>query len=588
MEVGPVDVYIIGFPGNKFSGKIAPAIIDLVEAGTIRVLDLLFVMKDDDGAITTIAAEDLDAEGAGFLEIDITEPGSLNEEDAEEVGDDLPANSSALLIAFENTWAAKVVSALRDADAVLIDSIRIPAEVVEQALDAASPPTRTKGNEMGLLRMAARTAVVAGTATAVSGRVAHRQNEKYAAQDQAAYDQQQAAYDAAQQAAAARRPRPRIRCRAPEAGDAPRAGCAHRRGVHGRQGQGARALSSRRAVEAYSRLAGVYDEIVVDPCHGRWASYLDELWAGERPRRPRRLLRHRPARRRARRARLPRHRRRRVGGDARPGPDAARAGRPARPGDAAGPGGRGHVRRRRLHVRRAELPRAGRAPCDLRRARRPAAPGWLARLRRPHRRDDGLHRRRSPVVAGETGRPAASRSRAPSTRPRERVRRRSSSTRPTGSLRGGAPPVVPRPDAELRAALAGAGFAVDRASTTSTPPAGRRVDAARDLDRPSFVAPVAYTFPSLQHTPINKHSSPLYAPRQIQHLLLSALVGGVFGLLGSVAGPVVHCRLPVRPCPRVPLPCWLLAPPRKRVCPLPSPTASSRPLSARSTRRRRQ
>jgi uncharacterized membrane protein len=129
MEVGPVDVYIIGFPGNKFSGKIAPAIIDLVEAGTIRVLDLLFVMKDADGVVTTI-----DAEGAGFLEIDVTEPGSLNEEDAEEVSDDLPANSSALLLAFENTWAAKVTSALREADGVLIDSIRIPAEVVEQAL----------------------------------------------------------------------------------------------------------------------------------------------------------------------------------------------------------------------------------------------------------------------------------------------------------------------------------------------------------------------------------------------------------------------------------------------------------------------
>jgi len=56
---------------------------------------------------------------------------------------------------------------------------------------------------MGLLRMAARTAVVAGTATAVSGRVAHRQNEKWAAQDQAAYDQQQAAYDAGVQAAQA-------------------------------------------------------------------------------------------------------------------------------------------------------------------------------------------------------------------------------------------------------------------------------------------------------------------------------------------------------------------------------------------------
>lgn len=136
MEVGPVDVFIIGFPGNKFSGKIAPAIIDLVEAGTIRVLDLLFVMKDADGTVTTIAAEDLDADGAGFLDVEITEPGSLNHEDAEEVSDDLPANSSALLIAFENTWAAKVVTAMREADAVLIDSIRIPAEVVEQALTA--------------------------------------------------------------------------------------------------------------------------------------------------------------------------------------------------------------------------------------------------------------------------------------------------------------------------------------------------------------------------------------------------------------------------------------------------------------------
>jgi uncharacterized membrane protein len=134
MEVGPVDVYIIGFPGNKFTGRIAPAILDLVENGTIRVLDLLFVSKDADGTVTTIAAEDLDAEGAAFLDIEITEPGSLNEEDADEVSDDLPPESSALLIAFENLWARKVVSALQDADAILIDSIRIPADVVQAAL----------------------------------------------------------------------------------------------------------------------------------------------------------------------------------------------------------------------------------------------------------------------------------------------------------------------------------------------------------------------------------------------------------------------------------------------------------------------
>ena len=136
MEVGPVDVYIIGFPGNKFTGRIAPAISELVDNGTIRVLDLLFVMKDEDGRVATLAIEDLDAEGAAFAELDITEPGSLNEEDADEVSDDLPANSSALLIAFENLWATKVVSALVDADAVLIDSIRIPAEIVAQAREA--------------------------------------------------------------------------------------------------------------------------------------------------------------------------------------------------------------------------------------------------------------------------------------------------------------------------------------------------------------------------------------------------------------------------------------------------------------------
>jgi len=131
MAVGPVDVYIIGFPGNKFSGRIAPAILELVENGTVRILDLLFVMKDADGVVTTLEAADLDEEGAAFVQIDITRPGALGPDDAEEVSDDLPANSSALLIAFENLWTGKVVNALRAADAVLIDSIRIPVDVVE-------------------------------------------------------------------------------------------------------------------------------------------------------------------------------------------------------------------------------------------------------------------------------------------------------------------------------------------------------------------------------------------------------------------------------------------------------------------------
>jgi len=137
MEVGPVDVYIIGFPGNKFTGRIAPAIMELVDNGTIRILDLLFVSKDAEGVTTVVQAEDLGQEGAAFLSIDVTQPGALGEEDADEVSDDLPANSSALLVAFENLWAGKLVDALQEADAFVIDSIRIPVDVVQASLAEA-------------------------------------------------------------------------------------------------------------------------------------------------------------------------------------------------------------------------------------------------------------------------------------------------------------------------------------------------------------------------------------------------------------------------------------------------------------------
>jgi hypothetical protein len=101
------------------------------------VLDLTFVMKDADGVVTTIEAADLDPEvGPSFLEIDIVQPGALGPEDADEVSEDLPLNSSALLVAFENTWAAKFVQAVWNADGVVIDQIRIPADVVNAVITA--------------------------------------------------------------------------------------------------------------------------------------------------------------------------------------------------------------------------------------------------------------------------------------------------------------------------------------------------------------------------------------------------------------------------------------------------------------------
>lgn len=138
MAVGPVDVIIIGFPGNNFSGQIAPELLRLVDAGTIRILDLLFVMKDADGVVTTVEIEDLDAEtGASFMAVNVSDPDALNQEDADEVSDDLPPNSSALLVAFENTWAGRFVAACQAADAVVIDQIRIPVDVVNAVVSGA-------------------------------------------------------------------------------------------------------------------------------------------------------------------------------------------------------------------------------------------------------------------------------------------------------------------------------------------------------------------------------------------------------------------------------------------------------------------
>jgi len=132
---GPVDVVIIGFPGNKFTGKIAPAIKELVENNTIRILDLLFVSTDDAGTISSLRIQDLAADlQPGLVEMDVFLPGALDDHDAQELAEDLPANSSALLVAFENVWAAKFVAAIQEAEAVVIDQIRIPASAVAELL----------------------------------------------------------------------------------------------------------------------------------------------------------------------------------------------------------------------------------------------------------------------------------------------------------------------------------------------------------------------------------------------------------------------------------------------------------------------
>jgi hypothetical protein len=134
MPLGPVDVYVIAFPGNQFSGEIVPAILEQVANGNIRILDVLFVMKDAEGEIAVLEIEDLGPEGASYVELDIISPGALNEEDADEIADTLPANTSALMIAYENTWMEGLVGAFARAGALPIDHVRIPATVVNAVI----------------------------------------------------------------------------------------------------------------------------------------------------------------------------------------------------------------------------------------------------------------------------------------------------------------------------------------------------------------------------------------------------------------------------------------------------------------------
>jgi hypothetical protein len=135
MTLGPVEYLLIGFPGNQFKGEIVPALADLIEAGTVRILDLVFVKKDEDGSITTFEYDAL-TEAPGFAALDGEAGGLLNDDDIALAAEALAPDSSAALLVWEDTWAAPLAAALRNAGGVLVAGERIPHEIVEQALEA--------------------------------------------------------------------------------------------------------------------------------------------------------------------------------------------------------------------------------------------------------------------------------------------------------------------------------------------------------------------------------------------------------------------------------------------------------------------
>jgi hypothetical protein len=139
MSIGPIEYLVVAFPGNKFKGEIIPALAELVENGTIRILDLVFIMKDEEGNVAAIELSDLDPEDEATAMSDISDidKGLLNEEDIQLAADSLEDNSSAGLLVFENVWAAKFAEAVRNADGQLVANERIPYDIVQAAMAAA-------------------------------------------------------------------------------------------------------------------------------------------------------------------------------------------------------------------------------------------------------------------------------------------------------------------------------------------------------------------------------------------------------------------------------------------------------------------
>lgn len=133
--IGPVDVAVILFEGNEFSGDVAPALSDLNESGTVRIIDLAFVSKGDDESISYAEVADADVADA-FERLHDANFDLLSEEDLNEIASGLKAGSSALVIVWENTWAGRIAAAIRASHGQLISQDRIPRETVLQAIAA--------------------------------------------------------------------------------------------------------------------------------------------------------------------------------------------------------------------------------------------------------------------------------------------------------------------------------------------------------------------------------------------------------------------------------------------------------------------
>jgi hypothetical protein len=135
-EMGPIDYVLIEWPDRQPTGEAAPIVVDLVERGIIRVLDLAFIAKAEDGSVAGLDITDLGEEVEELRMFQGASSGLLSDEDTAEAATALEPGTSAALIVYENRWAAPLATAVRKSGGQLVADGRIPVQALLGALEA--------------------------------------------------------------------------------------------------------------------------------------------------------------------------------------------------------------------------------------------------------------------------------------------------------------------------------------------------------------------------------------------------------------------------------------------------------------------
>jgi hypothetical protein len=137
-EMGPIDYMVLEWSGDQpVTGEVMPLLLDLVDRGVIRILDLAFMLKDADGSVSALDFAELAQDSAGLAEFEGASSGLLGQEDIEEAATALEPGTVAAVLVWENRWAAPIAVALRRSGGQLVANGRIPVQAILASLDAS-------------------------------------------------------------------------------------------------------------------------------------------------------------------------------------------------------------------------------------------------------------------------------------------------------------------------------------------------------------------------------------------------------------------------------------------------------------------